>query len=104
MDVPTFLAAASRPIMGKAKAKQSAGQKALDLSKHESKLADLDFAVLLRADGEQLKELGVPVQERKRILHFLDKYKQGWRHDGREGPDAWKGWTAPQRLPAGDSS
>ena len=46
---------------------------------------------------EQLKDLGVPVQERKRLLNFLDKYKQGYRHDGREGPHAWKGWRAPYR-------
>ena len=85
--------------MGIAKAKQSAGQKALDLTKQANRLGDLDMPALLRCDREKLKELGVPVQERKRLLRFLEKYRQGYRHDGRPGKMAWKGWVPPYRLP-----
>ena len=95
MNLEGFLKAASRPIMGLAKAKQSAGQKALDLTKHTNRLADMDLNGLLRTNREQLKKLGVPVQERKRIMRFVDKYLQGYRHDGREGKHAWKGWKPP---------
>jgi hypothetical protein len=97
MDVEEFLRVASRPIMGKAKAKQSAGQRAIDLTKQASKLADLDFPALLRTNSRQLKELGLGVQERKRLLNFVDKYLQGWRHDGRGGKRAWVGWQPPYR-------
>lgn len=96
-ELESFLVAASRPIMGKAKARQSAGQKALDLTKQLNRLKDFDIPTLLRASSKQLKDVGVPVQERKRLLNFLNKYKQGYRHDGREGPKAWLGWQPPYR-------
>ena len=55
-----------------------------------------DFAEqLLQTDGKKLKELGLPVQERKRLLNFIDKYLRGYKHDGRPGQHAWKGWRAP---------
>ena len=92
-----FLRVASRPIMGKAKARQSAGQKALDLTKQLKNLDDLDMGALLRADGAELKRRGVPVQERKRLLKFTDKYVQGYRHDGRGGKHAWKGFLPPYK-------
>ena len=45
------------------------------------------------------------MQERKRLLNFIDKYRQGWRHDGRDGADAWRpgdwafrGWRPPYKL------
>lgn len=94
--VEQFLKAASRPKFGKAKAKQSAGQKPVDLTKQASRLGELDFAALLRTKGAALKEMGIPVQERKRMLNFLDKYRQGFRHDGRTGKHSWKGWRAPK--------
>ena len=94
-EVLEFLRAASRPKVGKAKAKQSAGQKALDLTKQANRLGDMDMNGLLLTNGKQLKEMGVPVQERKRMLNFIDKYLQGYRHDGRPGKHAWKGWREP---------
>lgn len=96
-----FLKSASRPIMGKAKAKQSAGQKPLDMTKQASRLDDLDLPGLLRCDSEELKRRGVPCQERKRLLNFADKYRQGYRHDGRQGKRAWRGWLPPYRQPGG---
>ena len=80
-EVLEFLRAASRPIMGKAKAKQSAGQKAVDLTKQVNRLEGLSMDGLLRVDGAELRRRGVPCQERKRLLNFLDKYRQGFRHD-----------------------
>ena len=102
--VTEFLRVASRPIQGKAKAKTSAGQKALDLTKSASKLEDLDLGGVLRCDGKELKRRGLGVQERKRLLKYTHKYLQGWRHDGRPGKRAWKGWAAPYRLPDHPSS
>ena len=96
-EVVEFLHAASRPIMGKAKAKTSAGQKALDLTKQAGRLEDVDLTGLLRLTTEDLRERGVPCQERKRLLNYTDKYLQGFRHDGRPGKHAWKGWVAPYR-------
>ena len=84
-----------RPKMGVAKAKQSAGQKALDLTKQANRMKDMDLKALLHTDGKKLKELGLPVQERKRLLNFIDKYLRGYKHDGRPGQHAWKGWRAP---------
>lgn len=52
-ELATFLSNASRPKMGKAKAKQSAGQKALDLMKQLPRLEGLtlpDFLGLRSAD------------------------------------------------------
>jgi len=94
-QVEEFLRAASRPKMGVAKAKQSAGQKALDLTKQANRMKDMDLKALLQTDGRKLKELGLPVQERKRLLNFIDKYLRGYKHDGRPGQHAWKGWRAP---------
>ena len=53
-----FLRCASRPIMGKAKARQSAGQKALDLTKQAKNLDDLDLRALVRCDQPRLPERG----------------------------------------------
>jgi hypothetical protein len=92
-----FLRTASRPIMGKAKAKQSAGQKAIDLTKQANRLEDLDLQGLIRVDGAELRRRGLPCQERKRLLNFIDKYRQGFRHDGRQGKHAWRGWLQPYR-------
>ena len=38
----------------------------------------------------------MPPQERKRILSFRDKLRNGWEHDGhmREKHN-WKGWRPP---------
>lgn len=102
-EVLEFLRAASRPIMGKAKAKQSAGQKALDLTKQANRLDGVDMAGLMRIKSAELESRGVPCQERKRILRFVDKYRQGFRHDGRGGKHAWKGWKAPYRQSDGPS-
>lgn len=103
-EVLEFLRAASRPIMGKAKAKTTAGQKALDLTKQAGRLEDVDITGLLRLTTEDLRERGVPCQERKRILNYTDKYLQGFRHDGRPGKHAWKGWVAPYRQPGHPSN
>ena len=81
--------------MGLAKAKQSAGQRAMDLTKQLSKLDGLALDDLLRVNGAALKERGVPTQERKRILKFTDKVRNGWAHDGRTGTHAWRGWKPP---------
>lgn len=103
-EVLEFLRAASRPIQGKAKAKTSAGQMALDLTRHASRLEDLDLKGVLRCDGAELKRRGIGCQERKRLLKYTYKYLQGYRHDGREGDKAWKGWLAPYRLPGHPSN
>jgi len=44
----TFLKNASRPKMGLSKAKQSAGQRVIDLTKHESKFAEMSFEELIQ--------------------------------------------------------
>ena len=93
-----FLRCASRPIMGKAKARQSAGQKALDLTKQMKNLEDLDLAAVVRLNSAELKKRGVPTRDRKRLLNYADKYAQGYRHDGRLGKHAWKGWLPPYKL------
>lgn len=98
-ELQEFLRAASRPVMGKAKARQSAGQRALDLTKQLKNLDDLDVRGLAKVDGAELKRRGVPVQERKRLLRFTDKYVQGFRHDGRTTKHSWKGWQAPYMQP-----
>ena len=84
--------------MGKAKARQSAGQKALDLTKQMKNLEDLDLAAVVRLNSAELKKRGVPTQDRKRLLNYADKYAQGYRHDGRLGKHAWKGWLPPYKL------
>ena len=56
-----FLRVSSRPIQGKAKAKQSAGQRAIDLTKHASKLEDLDLNGLLQADGREVRTIQMPL-------------------------------------------
>ena len=101
-EVLEFLRAASRPVMGHAKAKQSAGQKALDLTKQASRLEDLDMRALALVDTHELRRRGVPCQERKLLLRFCSKIRQGWRHKGNQGTSAhglvraWKrGWVAP---------
>ena len=53
------------------KARQSAGQKALDLTKQMKNLDDLDLKTLLRLDGAELRRRGVPCQDRKRLLRFI---------------------------------
>ena len=47
-QIEDFLRRASRPKMGKAKAKQSAGQRAIDLTKHLSKFEDMSYEQLLQ--------------------------------------------------------
>ena len=75
-EVETFLRNISRPIMGKAKAKQSAGQRALDITKQSSRLDDVDMDTLLRMDSAELKKRGERawLQHVKRrllvMLHF----------------------------------
>ena len=82
--VEKFLERASRPIMGKARAKQSAGQRALDLTKQAKNFEGMDLPALLRLDGAALKKLGVPCQERKRLLKFTAKANQGQTLVGRD--------------------
>ena len=114
-----FLRVASRPIQGMGKAKQTAGQKALDLTKQASRLEDLDLNGVLRCDTKELKKRGVPVQDRKRLLKFTRKYVQGWRwhpaapswwetgNQSREellSSRVYRGWTPPYRMPDHPSS
>ena len=80
----SFLERASRPKMGKARAKQSAGQRELDLTKQAKHFEDMDLPALLRLDGAALKQLGVPCQERKRLLKFTAKANQGHALVGRD--------------------
>ena len=87
--VQSFLERASRPIMGKARAKQSAGQRALDLTKQAKNFEGMDLPALLRLDGAALKKLGIPCQERKRLMKFSAKANQGQALVGRD----WKGGT-----------
>mmetsp|Transcript_5482 Transcript_5482/g.10806 ORF Transcript_5482/g.10806 Transcript_5482/m.10806 type:complete len:143 (-) Transcript_5482:256-684(-) len=89
-----FLERASRPKMGKARAKQSAGQRALDLTKQAKNFEDIDLPALLRLDGKALKELGLPCQERKRLLKFTAKANQGQVLVGRN----WKGGRWSERA------
>jgi hypothetical protein len=50
-----------------------------------------------QVNGTKLSELGLPVQDRKRLLKFVNKARQGWVHDGRERTKhAWKGWKPPE--------
>mmetsp|Transcript_2428 Transcript_2428/g.5481 ORF Transcript_2428/g.5481 Transcript_2428/m.5481 type:complete len:140 (-) Transcript_2428:303-722(-) len=92
-----FLKNISRPKMGQAKAKQSAGQRAVDLTKQLNKLKGLTVEELTLMSSAELKRRGLPTQERKRIISFGHKLRTGWEHDGlvRE-KHAWKGWRAPQ--------
>ena len=107
-DLETFLKLISRPKMGNAKAKMSAGTKALDLPTQLSKLEGMAVDDLLKADGRELRRRGVPTQERKRILAYTEKVRRGWLHDGRaRTKNDWKGWkpplpTDPKRLPRKD--
>ena len=87
-----FLGAASRPKMGKAKAKQSAGQRALDLSKQAKNLDDLDMAQVLSLNGAELKKRNVPCQDRKRMLRFINKANQGFTMAGA----TWRSWREPK--------
>eukprot|EP00320_Phaeocystis_rex_P005980 CAMPEP_0119071602 /NCGR_PEP_ID=MMETSP1178-20130426/52160_1 /TAXON_ID=33656 /ORGANISM="unid sp, Strain CCMP2000" /LENGTH=90 /DNA_ID=CAMNT_0007053543 /DNA_START=210 /DNA_END=482 /DNA_ORIENTATION=+ len=80
--------------MGKARAKQSAGQRALDLTKQAKNFEDIDLPALLRLDGKALKELGLPCQERKRLLKFTAKANQGQVLVGRN----WKGGRWSERA------
>ena len=57
-ELEDFLKNASRPKMGKAKAKQSAGQRELDLTKQLSRLGGTPLTDLLRMDSAALKEQG----------------------------------------------
>lgn len=98
-EVREFLRVSSRPIMGQAKKKRTAGQKAVDLLKHEGRFEDVNLHELLRMDSEELKRRGLQPIERKLILRYGDKFKQGYRHDGRAGKHAWKGWLPPYRQP-----
>lgn len=79
--------------MGIGKKKKSAGQKALDLTKQMSRLEDLGLQGVMQLTSVDLKKRGVPIAERKRLLRFCDKVKQGYKHHGREGD--WKAWRPP---------
>ena len=89
--VQRFLDAASRPKMGKGRAKQSAGQRALDLGKQAKSLEDLDLPQLLALDGASLKERNVGCQERKRLLKFIAKANQGYTLKGKD----WRSFQEP---------
>mmetsp|Transcript_9418 Transcript_9418/g.20623 ORF Transcript_9418/g.20623 Transcript_9418/m.20623 type:complete len:150 (-) Transcript_9418:134-583(-) len=97
-ELELFLQRASRPIMGLGKAKQSAGQTPLDLTKYLKKLEDLTLDDIMAIRSEELEERGVPARERKRLLNFANKLRLGWVHDGRTGKHAWKGWKPPGML------
>ena len=95
----------NRPKMGQAKAKTSAGKKALDLDKGASKLpGDWTVERLLKTNTKELREHGFGCQERKRMLKFLEKVRQGWIHKEAAGgleKHLWRGWRpviAPKRL------
>ena len=91
-QVLNFLKAASRPKMGKAKAKQSAGQRALDLTRSAKALDDLDLPGLLRLKGADLKKREIPCQERKRLSRYIAKANQGYTW---VGEPYWKNWREP---------
>ena len=82
--VQSFLQRASRPKMGKARAKTSAGQRELDLTKQAKNFEGMDLTALLRLNGAKLKELGLPCQERKRLLKYTAKANQGQTLVGRD--------------------
>ena len=90
-----FLKAASREKMGLAKAKQSAGQKALDLTRLAKQFDDLDLPGLLRLKTADLKQRGVGVQERKRMLRYMAKANQGFVVKGKP---YWRNWVDPMRV------
>uniref|UniRef100_A0A7S3ERV8 Protein FYV4, mitochondrial n=1 Tax=Haptolina ericina TaxID=156174 RepID=A0A7S3ERV8_9EUKA len=92
-ELKAFLKNASRPIMGQGKKKRCAGQRPLDLTKQLARLEGLDLPELVRMDTVALKKRGLPCAERKRILKFADKVKQGYTHDGKLGD--WKSWRQP---------
>ncbi|KAL1529120.1 hypothetical protein AB1Y20_000080 [Prymnesium parvum] len=93
-ELSSFLRNASRPKMGKAKAKQSAGQRALDLLKHLPRLEGTSLPQLLRMKSKQLAKLGMPCQERKRLLKFTHKVKCGWTYEGKKEGN-WRAWRDP---------
>ena len=92
-EVQDFLVNASRPILGKGKSKTCAGQRPIDLTKHTSRLEGLDMAALLEARHDKLKELGLPAADRKRLMRYTYKVRQGYTHQGKPGD--WKAWKAP---------
>ena len=61
-ELLAFLKAASRPKLGLGKAKQSSGQKALDLTRQANVFDDLDLPGLLRLKSSDLKKREVPCQ------------------------------------------
>lgn len=61
-ELMSFLKAASRPKLGLGKAKQSSGQKALDLTRQAKMFDDLDLPGLLRLKSADLKKREVPCQ------------------------------------------
>ena len=91
-----FLAAIARPKQGGARAKQSAAKRPIDFTKSTvaPKIAEFDLDALLRSTRLTLRKLDLPVQERKRLLKFANKYKQGWIPG-----KTWRKWRAPPDPP-----
>ena len=91
-----FLAAIARPKQGGARAKQSAAKRPIDFTKSTiaSKLENLSLSLLLSSTRLTLKKLDLPVQERKRLLKFANKYKQGWVPG-----KTWRKWRPPPDPP-----
>ena len=83
--------------MGLAKAKTSAGQKAMDLTKHLKKLQEIPFDDLMKANTRVLKKMGLSPQERKRILAHTDKVRLGWTPP--PGGKGWRHWARPTSGP-----
>ena len=97
-----FLRSASRPKMGEARAKQSAGQKALDLARHLGAMEGITLDQLAAMGTIELKKLGLEPQERKRLLRHTYKLRTGWTpppEGTEERPHAWRLWTRPAAPP-----
>eukprot|EP00967_Tisochrysis_lutea_P136319 scaffold243085_cov36-Tisochrysis_lutea.AAC.2 len=59
------------------------------------------FVHVHQVNGAKLNELGLPCQDRKRLLKFTQKAREGWQHDGKERhAQAWKGWKPPEHVAA----
>ena len=98
-----FLASIARPLQGIARAKQSAAKRSIDFLKPAvaSRLEGFDtLDKLLRATPLQLKKLDLPVKERRRLLSFANKYKQGWI-PGPATPQGWRKLRPPPDWVAG---
>ena len=97
-----FLRSASRPKMGAARAKQTAGQKALDLTRHVGAMEGVTLEQLAAMGTVELKKLGLEPQERKRLLRHTFKLRTGWEMPPvgtEERPHAWRLWQRPAAPP-----